>query len=291
MSDEPNYKLTVNKHGYDAQITIDGVLVDIIIARFGVTQFDAFMESYARLQDLPHRRALQTRKADGEEQEKHLVPRDATPDEQALAARVQAYRARLDDLQLRNSESVALHTMREMLADLEAVASRPKQEEAFVISDAEIARRRLAEMTPEERARHDAQKREDDLFVTLFARTVVTEYVRVRPGQIRLTDEATGEAIDLTTGEQLVEYFGSRTRLLVNLLHTVFVENTMTEALKNALRSRSASPRSSSAPEKAAVGPTPAPIAESVESSASAESVGVTESIEQIPSGSMTSSR
>jgi hypothetical protein len=142
----------------------------------------------------------------------------------------------------------------------------------FVIPDDEIMRRRLAEMTPEDRATYEK------------ADAALTDYVTVEEGEIEITEN--GVPRWLTTGAELVEFFGARQAVLRNVLAEVYLQNTASDALKNVWRSRLGSGDSSLERDPEANGARPEPPVESVKSEGSAGSEAATASTAAISSGS-----
>lgn len=119
---------------------------------------------------------------------------------------------------------------------------------AFVISDAEIRRRRLVDMTPEQRADYQRQHDEEEAFARAFITDAISRYVTVVPGQIEEVDEA-GAAHDVTQGADLVRLYGARMDVLFGVFTAIASENTLSVPQKNDSSSRVASTPSSDARE------------------------------------------
>jgi hypothetical protein len=154
----------------------------------------------------------------------------------------------------------------------------------FVIPDDEIMRRRLAEMTPEDRATYEKADAAAEDFAESFVKRALTDYVTVEEGEIEITEN--GVPRWLTTGAELVEFFGARQAVLRNVLAEVYLQNTASDALKNVWRSRLGSGDSSLERDPEANGARPEPPVESVKSEGSAGSEAATASTAAISSGS-----
>ena len=164
----------------------------------------------------------------------------------------------------------------------------------FVVSDEEVRRRRIQEMTDEPRAAFLAQEHVDASAEYDFCVDTVRQYVRVAPAlrpdgtthRYLMELEDGGEPFELRTGEDLVRAFGGSLKQLRQLTRAVFVENILGPQEKKLLRLLSDSKPSSSGPTPAAAGPTPDATAAPVASVASASLADATGSSDPIPSGS-----
>jgi hypothetical protein len=154
----------------------------------------------------------------------------------------------------------------------------------FVIPDAEIMRRRLAELAPDARLAFDKAEQAAEDFAEGFIRRSLTDYVTVEEGEIEITEN--GVARWLTKGAELVEFFGARQEVLRNVLAEVYLQNTASDALKNVWRSQLDSGDSSLERDPEANGARPEPPAESVKSEGSAGREAATASNGAISSGS-----
>lgn len=182
------------KSCFPSCVPIDGQLIKITVARMKVGEASAFRRAYHRLTAPESIRILSTRKP-GEEQEKRLVPRPPTAEE--------------------NAEPEA---------------------EVFLIPDAEIRRRRLAEMSPAEREAFDVLDAREDVENDAFIEKAIAQYVTVEAGQIEETNMATGDVTAVTTGADLVRIFSSRPSVLVDLVTVIRIENMLPESQKQLLR-------------------------------------------------------
>lgn len=158
----------------------------------------------------------------------------------------------------------------------------------YIVEDAEIARRRLAEMTPETRAAYDAASLADDDFMLTFCSQAITDHVWLPPGvtvKVILDDDTEFVA---RNGAGLVAAFGGNFSMLVRLTRAIHQENMLSPEAKKALRSLSGLTASSPMPVAAAAvdGATPAAIAPSAAHEGSASSGGASADPDPIPSGS-----
>lgn len=119
--------------------------------------------------------------------------------------------------------------------------------------------------TPEEFAQREADSQ-------AWIEEVFGKYLAVAPGQIWDEDEQR----EVTTGTDLLRVYGARTEFVAEALATIYMSNRMSEEQKNALRSRLASPHSSSEPDPIPNGAEPASIATAAEPKASAASEDAT---------------
>jgi hypothetical protein len=115
----------------------------------------------------------------------------------------------------------------------------PEREE-FVIGNDEIAKRRLAEMDAETRARYDRLDAEEEKFSNDFIVDTLTNYVRVVPGQnITSVDDFENEDApveEVKTGRDLARLFGGHPTVVRDLLRAVHLENSQDEQAKKVLR-------------------------------------------------------
>jgi hypothetical protein len=256
--------------GYPTQVPIDGTLIRITVNRLTVGEASAFRRAYDRFLQKDSVRRVSIRR-DGEEMQKQAVPRARTEAEAAAAVAL----ARFDELSPRPAIAPELQ---DVLAACRGLVPADPIDEAFVIPLDEIRRRRIAEMSVEERAQFEALEQREDDDVDRFLTETVSRFVSVEPGQLVETDLASGEVSSVTTGEQLVGIFGARQDVLLGLVDMVRIENTIPEASKKALRSLFASSVSSSAPAKDPAGNGPAPTATPVGERDSAPVVDATAS-------------
>lgn len=147
----------------------------------------------------------------------------------------------------------------------------------FVIDEAEIVRRRLVEMTPEQRAEYDRLHDEEEAFAAQFIQNMLAKHLRITAGQIDVKDaDGTHE---VTTGEEFARLFGGRDDVLAQAMRAIYAENMLPERLKNALSSQRASQSGSTASDPTdptAPGPRLDSPAESVSAAGSVTNVVVT---------------
>lgn len=159
-----------------------------------------------------------------------------------------------------------------------------KAVEVFVVSQAEVRRRRLEEMTPEQRTAHDAQAAADLTFQLTFCRQAIAEHISLPPHVALVIETDSGETIRPRTGEDLAKAFEGNLSTLTGLVTAICEENTLSAEQKKRRRSLSSSSPSSSAP--SADGRTPDATAGSVASAASAPSAPVSVPPAATPSSS-----
>lgn len=289
MSATKIFKLTVQKGGFPVVLNIEGVGIDATVTRLDLDQAAAFARGYARIRD-PHSVRLVSMRMPGDEQERRVIPDANSEDAQKQLAAIRAVRATIADA------GAATQLLDDVIAALTAAVPRLPQKEEFVIDDAEIRRRRLVEMTDEQRARYEALVAEEDAFADAFVRDQLSAHLTIAAGQIGEGPE--GEAVDVTSGADFVRIFGARREVLLHALSTLHDENTLPAPLKNALRSLRDSQRSSGARERKAMttadGERPEGPATNVESTpsattgtatASSEATSSTESSDRTSSG------
>lgn len=165
----------------------------------------------------------------------------------------------------------------------------PEQEthgEAFVVSAAEIRRRRLVEMTDDQRAAYERLMDEEEIFARSFLAESISRYVTVVPGQIEEVDDATQTTRAITAGADIVRLYGARRSVLSALMDAILEQNTLSPAAKNGSPLGSGSQTSSAGLEdQAAPGVRPGAPALSVSDGRSVTSGVATASIEEHPSG------
>lgn len=159
---------------------------------------------------------------------------------------------------------------------------------AHVIPDAEIERRRLAEMDVDTRAKYDAAREADDEFMTTFCGAAIREHVWLPPG-VRFSvvqDDDSVAAVEggKDSGHGLVQVFGGNLSMLVRLTKAIHAENTLSPEAKKASRLLSDLMASLSAPK--ADGPTPAAIVAPAEATGSAPNGDASTGLGPILSGS-----
>lgn len=172
----------------------------------------------------------------------------------------------------------------------------PEQEQdekkQYRIPIGEIRRRRLAEMTPEQRAAVDAASRADQDAILEFCREVVAEHVWLPMGvRLRIAGETgdrivegvAGSVLD-RPGEALAEALAGNLSTLMILTRAVADENLVGATAKKAWRSLSSSKPSSTA-DRPAPGARPAPIAAPAGNAGSARRGRASARRRPIPSG------
>lgn len=162
-----------------------------------------------------------------------------------------------------------------------------KEVDEFVVDDAEIRRRRIAEMTAEASAAFQQQERQDMADEYDFLAATVREYVSIAPGQrVQIEPEDGGETFVVKTGEDMVRAFGGNRLQLLRLASAVWAENNLTGKEKKDYRTRSASLSSWNTPGQEAPGPRPAATVGPAASAGSVASAAAMASNAPSPSGS-----
>ena len=95
--------------------------------------------------------------------------------------------------------------------------------EGWDIPDAEIRRRRLLEMTDEQRDEYERVAKEDEAFALQFLTDSLTRYLTLAPGQVQTVDDA-GQEQDVTAGADFVRTFGGRSDVLFAALRAVTMQ-------------------------------------------------------------------
>lgn len=269
-------KLLVRNY-YPTTVPIDGAEIRIRVSRMSASDFMAWAKRFDAVNDPPSERTLTVRDpAREDEQATRLVPRAWTDAETAAAEAIATIEA----------DTPSPRTL-EALPALQALIPSEPGDEVFVMPDAAVRTRRLAEMTPEQRTAWDAIDAADERRAAEFVVDTITRYIEVEPGEI--DKEGADLVAPLTSGADLVRYFGGHAAALRELVAIVRVEHTLSTALKNDLRSARASRRSSAAADLEGAG-IPGPTAAPVAPEASVGTVAAMASTGGASSGSMTTS-
>lgn len=115
----------------------------------------------------------------------------------------------------------------------------------FVVSQSEVRRRRLEEMTPEQRAAHQAQRAADEQFSIQFCAEVIRDHVWLPPGVVLKLEDDDGNERRVRKGAELAEAFAGNLATLQGFVRAVFEENALSGEQKKRLRSASSSTPSS----------------------------------------------
>jgi hypothetical protein len=241
--------------------------VRLRIARLTLGQAMAFRRQYQATRERESVRRLSVRHP-GDEQAKRPVGRPRTAAEEALLAAVDA--AVVPD-DVAPSLRAVVDAARRVVADAPT-------DDVFVVPDEEIRRRRLAEMTRDDRAAWTRLVEEEEAAEVAFLTQAIATYVALEPGQVSGTG-ASGETTDIVTGEDILRVWGNKIDDLRALVALVRIENDLSESRKKALRSLYGSGGSSPAPaEVATAGTALEPTAAPVDGKASAGSAAAMES-------------
>lgn len=113
----------------------------------------------------------------------------------------------------------------------------------------EVRRRRLAEMTPEQRAAFDQAAAEDQAAILEFCRGVIAEHVWLPPNVRLVIEDEKGQEHRPTSGAALAQAFEGNLVTLMLLTRLVGDANMVGADAKKAWRSSSSSTPSSNAPQ------------------------------------------
>lgn len=156
-----------------------------------------------------------------------------------------------------------------------------------IVSDEEVHRRRLAEMTEEQRANYDRLYEESERTVAVFHEKTIRDHIKIPPHVTLVFELEDGTERQLRTGADLVEAFAGNWATLKALGDAVYEENTMSAEAKKKSRLLSDLTTSSPASIPTADGDAPAAIAASVATTGTAPSGAAMDPSVMTPSGSI----
>lgn len=166
-------------------------------------------------------------------------------------------------------------------------------EGAFVIPDAEIVRRRLSELTPEQLEARAAQERAEFEGMIAFCIDQITAHVWVptvdaqqRPVRVQREDED-GQVVLVRTGADVAALFAHNGEMLGRITRAISDANTLSPEKKRLSKLFSASTPSSLERPSAVAGPSPAATASDVAPAASAATAPASDRPARRPSGRM----
>lgn len=158
----------------------------------------------------------------------------------------------------------------------------------FIVNDAIVRERRLAEMTPEARAKFDALERAEEDYVLTFCTKAISDHVWLPPGvNVVLEDDDANAGEPVKRGEKLAAVFAGNLSMLLRITKAVHEENTLSTETKKILRSLSGSTASLPMPGDVVAdgGEKQAATVSNAGTAASAPSDGASEDQAQTPSG------
>jgi hypothetical protein len=244
---------------------IDGAAVRVLIDRFTAAQHTAFSKALARLDEPDSLRQLLVRKP-GEEQERRSVPR-VVP---TVAMRLLAEALGAVDESLFATEESRL-----LRAAATAVVAETQASDEFVVSEAEIMRRRRTELDDADRQALEALEASEEADAQELIATALG-CLTIAPGQI-VVEEEDGTAREVTEGRELLALYAGRTDIMRACVREVWAANTLSAVEKKGFASPSDSPPSSSGSEDtAAPGTKRATTVDGADSEGSAGSVPAT---------------
>jgi len=251
----------------------DAGLLKLRVKRFSVLEKITFERDYDAVKSRESDRLVSTR-LPGEEQDKAPISRPRTATEASLADAID----QMDALQQQSPgllEGAVATAMATVLKLARVLVADPSDADDFVIRDAEIRRRRLAEMCPEARAAWDALVVEEDTREAAFIAASIAAFVTMEKGQI-FEQEGDGPEVCLTSGADLLRLFGASLGDMRALVQQIYIENALSEERKKGLRSLFDSGVTSAAPNPEAAGSGPDSTATPVDETASDGSADAT---------------
>lgn len=255
-------------------VMIAGRPTKLKIKRQTLKEFSHFDRLFARAMNAESDRLVMVRRPGDEMERRERVV--------LTAQRVSDYQSALDIIETLATEPTT-DRMKELITLARTILAEVQPNEHFVIEDDEIKRRRILELTDQERANYERLKQADNESFEQAAMEGLSKYVRVVPGQISIEDDETGEITDVTTGEQLQRALSTSWEL-IQILLAIKRANTVSDQEKNESGSPSTSNTSSSERDPKATGESPA-VAGSAGPLDSATTVDATPSA-TTPSGS-----
>lgn len=112
----------------------------------------------------------------------------------------------------------------------------------------EVRRRRLVEMTPDERAAFDALEQHETARNLAFCCEQIRQHVTIDPSVRLVVQDDAGDPRTIRTGGEIVEVFAGNLSVLLELVGAIAAENVLSAEKKRAWRARSASSSSSTPP-------------------------------------------
>jgi hypothetical protein len=143
------------------------------------------------------------------------------------------------------------------------------------------AMKRIKDMTEDEATAEKERQAREDAENSAFAADAIASYVTVDPQQLSI------DGLMVTTGAQLLAVIGTDSSLVIDVMSGISSGQTMSERLRKASASESASAPSSDVHEPAQAGPTLAPIVGPVVNVDATRTVGATAETGSRSSGSM----
>lgn len=159
----------------------------------------------------------------------------------------------------------------------------------FVVGDLIVRERRLAEMTPDQRAAFDALERKEEDFILTFCTKAIADHVWLPPGvNVELEEDDGTTGAPVKRGEGLAKVFAGNLTMLMRITRAVHEENTLSAETKKFLRSLSGSTASLPMPNDVVAdgGAKQAEAAANAGTADSAPNDGASEDQAQTPSGS-----
>lgn len=256
-------------------ITLNGRPLHLLIKRQRVNEAADFDRLYFRAMHPEADRLIMIRKP-GDEQA--MVERAVLSID-----RLAAYREALRFIEGAAGEAAPEEVATKLALLVREILTAVEPNEVYVISDAEIVRRRRLEMTDDQRRTYDALRQKDDEAFQVAVQTALYEYVRVPAGQLKLDED--GSLTEVTTGRHLELCLGGQVHKLLEVLALVRAVNVLGDDEKKGWRSRSTSSTGVSEPRPIPTGAPSAPVTPAA-STASATPEAVAPPAATSPSGS-----
>jgi DNA-binding MarR family transcriptional regulator len=147
----------------------------------------------------------------------------------------------------------------------------------------EVRRRRLVEMTPEQRAAFEAMEAAEAKGAVEFCCEQIRQHVSVDPAVRLVVEDEAGDPRPIKSGADLVAAFAGNRAVLLELAGAIAFENTLSAEKKRAWRARFDSSSSSTPVPPATTGTAPAATAAPVAPSSSASDAGASAPSDPIP--------
>lgn len=207
-----------------------------------------------------------------------VVPIDDVTGDAVIPLRIRRFnRAQMEAFTLGWAEVISPSSARQIYRLHTADEQEKNEHGAFVVPDAEIIRRRLAELTADQLAAYRAQQRAEFEAMVAFCIEQITAHVWVptvdtnqRPVRVQREDED-GQIVLVRTGADVAALFAHNDEMLGRIARAIHDVNSLTPEKKRRSKLFSASTPFSLERPTAAAGPTPAETANAVAPVATAE--------------------
>lgn len=221
-----------------------------------------------------------------------VVPIDDVTGEAVIPLRIRRFnRAQMEAFAIGWAAVINPPSARQIYRLHDAVEQEKNAAGAFVIPDAEIVRRRLAEMTPEQLDARREQERLEFEQMVAFCVEQITAHVWVpavdaqqRPVRVQREDDE-GQVVLVKTGADVAALFAGNGEMLGRIARAINDANNLSPEKKRASKLFSASTPSSLERLPAAGGPSPVATASGAAPAGSAETASASDQPARRPSG------